>query len=427
MRSSLLGAGLLLSACAPVAYVQAPAQVYASAPPPAPVYYPEAPAQPAVANPLDQLMAPIALYPDPLISLILPAATFPSDIAAAGAYLSQGGDAAQVDLQPWDPSVRALAHYPSVVTWMAQNEPWTQTVGAAFVSQPADIMAAIQRLRELARAAGTLTDNREQRVVVDEDSVEIEPAEEGVIYVPQYDPTVVFVDQPYYGFNGPFLAFGPPYPAGEWLTFGCNWRGGAIVVVGADYWHGGGGWWHPNGSGRGGADYAGYRVWGFPAGRPRPEAVAGWQSHEQRIQPRLIAGTPAQPPRSAFQNIRTRGPAAVAAVAKNPNGFKGRALNTAILAKPAYSAPSGRGPGGPATAARPLAGAEPGTRVTAATQPAAAPPRPASQIGAGKPAMEPKAVHGKPKDKKGSKPPLKKGKPAVKQEPPKPADQTNPR
>ena len=334
------GAAFFLGACAPVAYVVEPSAAYVQGPPPAP--YPEATEQQTAASPLDQLMAPVALYPDPLISLILPASTFPSDVAAAGDYLEGGGSPVQADSQPWDQSVRSLAHYPEVVKWMAQNVPWTQAVGAAFVSQPADVMNAIQRLRELARAAGTLTDNDEQRVFVQGSYVEIEPAQPDVIYVPRYDPAVVFVDQPYYGYNGPFFAYGPAYGAGAWLTFGCNWHGGGILVVGPDYWHGRGGWWHPDGEGRGRGEFGAsanlnvnvnVRAWSFPANRPRPQAPGGWQGQAQIVHPRLAAGSPAQPPQPAFRNIQTRGPAAVVAVAGNPAAFKGKPINNAIIAR----------------------------------------------------------------------------------------------
>ncbi|MGD1030618.1 MAG: DUF3300 domain-containing protein [Opitutaceae bacterium] len=435
------GAALFLGACSPIAYLQVLAQVYVSASPPAPAYYPEGPAPQIVANPLDQLMAPIALYPDPLISLILPAATFPSDIAAAGAYLGQGGDPAQVDAQPWDPSVRSLAHYPSVVTWMAQNEPWTQTVGSEFVSQPAQVMTAIQRLRELARAAGTLADSRQQRVIVDGNFVEIEPAQPGVIYVPRYDPAVVFVDQPYYGFNGPFLTFGPAYNAGAWLTFGCNWGGGGIMIVDANYWHGGGGWWHPYGPGPGGGEFsasANFRAWSYPASRPRPQAIAGWQSRSQSIQPHLVAGSPAQPPKSAFRNIRTRGPAAVAAVARNPAAFKGKPINNAIIAKSSNTPVQKGAPGNQSAAARPQAVAAPKPQAAAVLKPAAVPQKAAEPVRSGnsvnasastapanrdeegrKKGPEAKPADGKQTDKKETKQPEKNARPAPKDEKPK--------
>jgi hypothetical protein len=382
-------------------------------------------------------MAPIALYPDPLISLILPAAAFPSDISAAGAYFGQGGDAGQVDVQPWDPSVRSLAHYPSVVTWMAQNGPWTQTVGSAFVSEPADVMNAIQRLRELARAAGTLADSPEQQVIVDGNYVEIEPAQPGVIYVPQYDPEVVFVDQPYYGFNGPFLAFGPAYGAGVWLTYGCNWRGGGIVIVDANYWHGGGGWWHPYGPGGEFSASANFRAWSFPSNRPRPQAVGGWQSHAQLVQPHPVAGLPPHPPVSAFRNIQTRGPAAVAAVARNPAAFKGKPVNRAIISKAPDSRAKMESPGSQPSAPRAQSGAKPSAQAPSAPRPAANPQKAAEPVRGGnvekapaaaaperraeavKKEPEARPAEGKQAEKKETQEPKKAAKPAPKEEKPK--------
>src|SRR5580693_6264083 len=105
---------------------------------------------------LDQMVGPIALYPDPLIALILPASTVPSDLSAAAQYLASNGDPSQVDAQSWDQSVKGLAHYPDVLKWMNDNISWTQTLGAAFAMQPADVMKSIQQLRAEAQAAGTL-------------------------------------------------------------------------------------------------------------------------------------------------------------------------------------------------------------------------------------------------------------------------------
>jgi hypothetical protein len=243
---------------------------------------------------------------------------------------------------------------------MANNEAWTQAVGAAFVSQPGDVMAAIQRLRELARADGTLADSREQQVIVEDGFVEIEPAEPGVIYVPRYDPEVVFVDQPYYGYGGPFFTYGPAYGAGVWLTFGCNWHGGGIVIVDENYWHRDGGWWRPYGPGPGRGEFvasANVRPWSFPANRQRPQAPRGWQGQAQVVHPQIIAGSPARPPQSAMRDIHARGPAAVAAVARNPAAFKGKPINSAIIARPAGS-PAQRAPSAQ-PAARPQAPAKP--------------------------------------------------------------------
>lgn len=339
-------AALILAGCAPVVYVPEPQTQYIQGPPPAPQYYPEAPAPqvaaPAAPNPLDQLMAPVALYPDPLISIILPASTFPSDVASAGEYLNGGGDPGQVDAQPWDPSVRSLARYPDVAKWMAQNPAWTQAVGAAFAAQPAEVMRAIQRLRELAQADGTLVTTPQQQVIVSSTYVEIVPAQPNVIYVPIYDPSIVFVDQPYYGYNGPFFAYGPPYEAGAWLTFGCNWHGGGVLIVDQGYWRGNGGGWRSHDQ----ASFVvsvGVRPWSFPADRPRPQAPSGWRNSPQVVMARPILGAPPRPPQAAFRNIHTSGPAAVTVVSRNPEAFKGRPINSAILPR-AAGAPAPKGP-----------------------------------------------------------------------------------
>src|ERR1019366_6145048 len=99
---------------------------------------------------LDQLLGPIALYPDPLIAQILPASTFPTEIVMAGRYVSGGGDPNQIDQQPWDPSVQGLARYPNVLQWMDQNLDWTTELGQAFLNQQQDVMDSIQRLRQSA-------------------------------------------------------------------------------------------------------------------------------------------------------------------------------------------------------------------------------------------------------------------------------------
>jgi hypothetical protein len=195
----------------------APTQ-YSEATPPAP------PSQPSPNPALDNLLAPIALYPDALIALVLPASTVPNDISSAANYLVQYGDVSQIDSQPWDPSVRGLAHYPTVISWMASNLEWTQALGSAFSSDPNGVMDAVQRLRARAQAAGTLVNTPQQQVVSDDGEIDIEPAQDNVIYVPVYDPEVVYSTQPYYGYGGPFINFGEPYPSGLWLSYSFDWR-----------------------------------------------------------------------------------------------------------------------------------------------------------------------------------------------------------
>ena len=113
----------------------------------------------------------------PLVALILPASTMPSDLVLAARYLSSNGDPAQITNQSWDDSVKSLARYPDVVKWMDQNLEWTTQVGDAFLNQPADVMNTIQQLRSQAIAAGNLVDCPQQRIVKEESCIRIVPAE----------------------------------------------------------------------------------------------------------------------------------------------------------------------------------------------------------------------------------------------------------
>jgi hypothetical protein len=229
---------------------------------------------------LDQLLAPIALYPDALIALILPASTESSDVVLAARYLEANGDPAQVDNQPWADSVKALAHYPAVMEWMDTNLEWTQATGAAFLQQPADVMKSIQQLRAQARAAGTLVDTPQQQVVMEDDNICIVPAQPDVIYVPAYDPDAVYVQQA--SDAGPLLTFGVECPVGAWLGFyACDWAGYGIRV---GVWKN---WRRP--------DFAGHagRHW-----QPNPNRVRelhqGFDRPRPSVpRPRLMPGTPA--------------------------------------------------------------------------------------------------------------------------------------
>jgi hypothetical protein len=136
---------------------------------------------------LDQLLAPIALYPDPLLAQILPAASFGDQIYRASSLLDGHVDEGLIEIQNWDISVKALAHYPNILTFMAQTPDWTAAVGQAYVAQRRAVERSIQRLREQARAAGYLQSTDEQQVIAD-DVIRIEPAQADTIYVPQYDP-----------------------------------------------------------------------------------------------------------------------------------------------------------------------------------------------------------------------------------------------
>jgi hypothetical protein len=229
---------------------------------------------------LDQMLAPIALYPDPLIAIILPASTVPSDIAVAAQYVAGNGDPSAIDSQPWDPSVKALAHYPDVLKWMNDNADWTSTLGAAFSMQPSDVMKSVQQLRARAKAAGTLVSTPQQVVDVEGDDIRIVPATENQIYVPQYDADDVYDESA--GSGPDYVTFGPAYAVGPWLGFEVDWDDFGIWAgpwrPGWGYrrdWRNaswGGSRWHPDA--RRGHDLvrANYRPFGQV---PHPRALVG--------------------------------------------------------------------------------------------------------------------------------------------------------
>ncbi len=149
---------------------------------------------------LDQLLAPIALYPDPLLSQIFVASIAPLELSAAAQWSIdhpglQGEDAlAAVAEQDWDESVKSLVAFPQVLAWMAQNPQWMRALGDAFSRQPAQVMDTVQALRQRALAAGNLLSDERMRVVVDGGAISIEPADPQLVYVPYYDPGFVYGD-----------------------------------------------------------------------------------------------------------------------------------------------------------------------------------------------------------------------------------------
>ncbi len=184
----------------------------------APAYAQQTPEQ------LQQLVAPIALYPDSLVAQILAASTFPDEVVEADRWVQAHPDVKgealgqAVDQQPWDPSVKALAAFPSVLGNMDKNLSWTSSLGDAYYNQQQDVMDAVQVMRRKAEQAGNLKDTPQQ-VVRDEGSdIDIEPAQPDVVYVPAYNPWLVYGYPvvawpgwyPYPGiwFGGPYLSFG---------------------------------------------------------------------------------------------------------------------------------------------------------------------------------------------------------------------------
>lgn len=181
-------------------------------------------------NDIEVLVTPIALYPDPLVALILPASTNPSDIVLAARFLERGGSAEAAANEAWDAPVKALSRYREVITYLDENLEWTRSLGEVFLTQPDDVMAAVQTVRARAKNAGLLTSNAHQEVIVEETIIEIVPAQPTVIYVPRYDPEILYVSRPSY-FHSSFLSFGIGYSIGTWLNYDCDWRHRSVHVV----------------------------------------------------------------------------------------------------------------------------------------------------------------------------------------------------
>jgi len=266
MRSWRVGAGVALMSLASGGFAQNPQDAQRAQ---AAQVAQAAPAAPAAAQEkiykneqLDQMMAPVALYPDALLAQLLMACTYPSDVAEAVAWNKANpkadGDAAvkQVEDKDWDPSVKSLVAFPAVLAQFGTQPDWVQKVGDAFLAQPEDVMAAVQRLRAQAQKAGNLKTTEQQKVIVEQapaDSkagtptiIQIEPANPEVVYVPQYESTV-YGAWPYPSYP-PYYYPPPPYyypyyhPVAAGIAFGigiaaigsiwggCNWGGGNVNI-----------------------------------------------------------------------------------------------------------------------------------------------------------------------------------------------------
>ena len=292
---SLLSLALLFAAWPQnlLAYqdAQAPAQAV-QAPAPAPPYTQQTPEQ------LQQLVAPIALYPDSLVAQILAASTFPEQVVEADRWVQAHpdlkGDALgqAVDQQPWDPSVKALAAFPSVLGNMDKNLSWTSSLGDAYYNDQADVMDAVQVMRRRAQAAGDLKTTPQQTLTTQGSTLVIQPASPDVVYVPAYDPWLAYGDPivawpgwyPYPGIwgGGPFLSFGAPFGIGffggygwGWPHWGFNWGGRYAIYNRNRYYSGSRTFYNRNafyrgGGVRGGAVGGRGGVYNRPGERPRP-------------------------------------------------------------------------------------------------------------------------------------------------------------
>jgi hypothetical protein len=242
---------------------------------------------------LQALVAPIALYPDPLVAQVLAGSTFPDQIAVANYWLQQnkaltGGPLIEaVNKQSWDASVKALTQFPSVLDNMAKNLNWTSTLGEAYHNQPSEVMAAVQKLRAQAKAAGNLKSGPQITVTQESpETIAIAPTNPQIVYVPEYNPAVIY-GTPYVtpGYTaaaaatGALVGFGAGNAVGALTSGGCcewgwgswnaNWPGGAVVYNHNDFygnraWHGGyynggyhDGYGYHNAYDRAAADYRG--------------------------------------------------------------------------------------------------------------------------------------------------------------------------
>jgi hypothetical protein len=172
---------------------------------------------------LDQLVGPIALYPDPLLAEITAAATFPDQIVIADRDLGQGMSADDVAQQGLDPSVQALAHYPNLLKWLDDNLPWTTQLGQAFGAQQSEVMDAVQRMRAKAQSLGNLQTSPQETVANDSGDIEIEPADPDDIYVPEYNPDAIYYTP------GVFCTFGIGLPVGIWWNHDWDWHHHQVI------------------------------------------------------------------------------------------------------------------------------------------------------------------------------------------------------
>ena len=201
---------------------------------------------------LDSLVAPIALYPDPLLAQTLAASTYPLEIIQLQQWMGKHKDlkdkalADAVQKQPWDPSIQSMAAFPDVVKLLAESIQWTSELGNAFLAQQSDVMDAVQRMRNKAQSKGNLKSTEqmtvETKVVESKQVIVIEQSKPDVVYVPSYNPTVVYgAPPPAYAY--PPVAYPPPgyYAAGMAISFGVGMMMGAAWGGGWGYGCGWGG------------------------------------------------------------------------------------------------------------------------------------------------------------------------------------------
>ena len=221
---------------------------------------PQVPAQPLSAGQLEQLVAPIALYPDSLVAQVLAASTYPGQVADADHWRQmQGNTPAELiadgaDVQNWDPSVKALTAFPQVLAQMDRNLQWTTDLGNAYFNQPQDVLESVQVMRRRAQAAGTLQSTPQLAVQYNQGYLQLMPTNPQIVYVPAYNPWTVYGDRvsPYPGFSllgvlGSFLGASPlrfglgiamsafTHTPWGWLAWGLNWLAQSVFFHDSAY------------------------------------------------------------------------------------------------------------------------------------------------------------------------------------------------
>src|SRR5258706_1388367 len=204
---------------------------------------------------LDALVAPIALYPDALLANLLAGSTYPLEVVQADRWLDEHkklkGDPlkTEVDKQAWDDSVKALASTPTVPSMMSDKLDWTKDLGDAVLAQQADVMDAVQRLRSKAHDNKKLTSTKEQKVTVQQQEnkqvIVIEPTDPNTVYVPYYDPAIVYGEWPYPAYP-PYYFAAPPYIGAGLIATGLAFGAGFALGRWSNYWGGGCNWGNNN-------------------------------------------------------------------------------------------------------------------------------------------------------------------------------------
>jgi hypothetical protein len=214
---------------------------------------PSAPAAPMPQDLLDSLLAPIALYPDQLLTQVLMASTYPLEVVEAARFVKANPNLRGAALddalkdKTWDPSVLSLAAFPQVLDMMNDKLEWTQRLGDAFLSDEAGVMRTVQSLRQRAQQAGNLQSTQQQNVIVQDRTIVIEPAQPQYVYVPVYNPTVIYgpwwapAYRPWFWYPPPIWGY-PPYRGG---AFAAGFVWGTAWAISANNW----GWCRPNWSG----------------------------------------------------------------------------------------------------------------------------------------------------------------------------------